>query len=87
MPNHVHGIIHIIDFGNVGAKNFSPLQHCHNQQHTGNAFHSPSKTMGSIVRGFKIGVTKWIHKNTIFIMYGNVIIMNTSFEMNGIKGG
>ena len=34
-----------------GAKNFSPLR-------------SPSKTIGSVVRGFKIGVTKWIRQNT-----------------------
>jgi putative transposase len=34
-----------------GAKNFSPLR-------------SPSKTIGSIVRGFKIGVTKWMRQNT-----------------------
>ena len=58
MPNHVHGIIHIVDFGNVGAKNFSPLPN------NMNSFHSPSKTLGSIVRGFKIGVTNWIRKNT-----------------------
>ncbi len=34
-----------------GAKDFSPLR-------------SPSKTIGSVVRGFKIGVTKWIRQNT-----------------------
>jgi REP element-mobilizing transposase RayT len=52
MPNHVHGII-IIDDEYVGAKNFSPLP-----------FRSPSKTVGSIIRGFKIGVTKWFRNNT-----------------------
>lgn len=26
--------------------------------------HSPSKTIGSIVRGFKIGVTKWMRQKT-----------------------
>ena len=36
-----------------GAKNISPLRI------------SPSKTVGSIVRGFKIGVTKWMRQNTI----------------------
>jgi len=86
MPNHVHGIIWIVDDPNestndndvgvkpvgansdeigpsqnvsktVGAKIFSPLRsptHTHPQ-------HRPrgtSKTIGSIVRGFKIGVTK-----------------------------
>ena len=52
MPNHIHGII-IIDDKYVGAKNFSPLP-----------FRSPSKTVGSIIRGFKIGVTKWFRNNT-----------------------
>ena len=35
----------------AGAKDFSPL-------------HQPSRTIGSVVRGFKIGVTKWFRKNT-----------------------
>ncbi len=34
------------------AKDFSPLRG------------SPSKTIGSMVRGFKIGVTKWIRQNS-----------------------
>ena len=63
MPNHVHGIIEIKFKSNVptvipsvatvatvGANNHSPLR-------------SPSKTIGSMVRGFKIGVTKWMHQN------------------------
>ncbi|MBW7884612.1 MAG: hypothetical protein H3C34_18635 [Caldilineaceae bacterium] len=54
MPNHVHGIIMIT--GNVGAKNFSPLPRA--------PLRSPSKTIGSIVRGYKIGVTKWFRQNT-----------------------
>jgi hypothetical protein len=33
-----------------GAKGFSPLR-------------SPSRTVGSIVRGYKIGVTKWMRQN------------------------
>jgi len=33
-----------------GVKNFSPLR-------------SPSKTIDSIVRGYKIGVTKWFRSN------------------------
>ncbi|MCC7400479.1 MAG: hypothetical protein IT214_03250 [Chitinophagaceae bacterium] len=38
------------DSDGYGAKDFSPLR-------------SPSKTVGSIVRGFKIGVTKWFRSN------------------------
>lgn len=29
------------------------------------SFRSPSKTVGSVVRGFKIGVTKWVHENAV----------------------
>ncbi|MBK7959588.1 MAG: transposase [Bacteroidetes bacterium] len=36
----------------IGANNYSPL------------WRSPSKTIGSIVRGYKIGVTKWMRQNT-----------------------
>jgi len=54
MPDHVHGIIEIVYNPVVGAKNFSPLPD----------FKSPSKTIGSIVRGFKTGVTKWLRQHT-----------------------
>jgi putative transposase len=55
MPNHIHGII-IIEDVNVGANNYSPLQR--------NQFRSPFRTIGSIIRGLKIGVTKWFRANT-----------------------
>lgn len=69
MPNHVHGIIEIANgIGIGGAENFPP-EHSPKQNETPNTgaknispqrgFKSPSKTIGSIVRGFKIGVTKW----------------------------
>jgi len=50
MPNHFHGIIII-----VGANNYSPL---HNPRM------GTSKTIGSIIRGFKIGVTKWFREKS-----------------------
>lgn len=53
MPNHVHGIIVITE--SVGANNYSPPPP---QRKNGT-----SKTIGSIVRGFKIGVTKWFRAN------------------------
>ncbi len=53
MPNHIHGIIEIT----VGAKNVSPQRDSSPQP-----FRSPSKTIGSIVRGVKIGITKWFHQ-------------------------
>jgi REP element-mobilizing transposase RayT len=57
MPNHLHGIIGIGK--SVGAKDFSPLR-----EKGKTPFRSPSKTVGSIIRGFKIGVTKWSRQNT-----------------------
>lgn len=63
MPNHVHGIIEITE--NVGAKNFSPNnQNVSERAKNFSPLVSPSKSIGSIVRGFKIGVTKWIRQNT-----------------------
>jgi REP element-mobilizing transposase RayT len=56
MPNHAHGIVVITEM--VGAKNFSPLPVTHS------AMRPPSKTIGSIIRGFKIGATKWFRGNT-----------------------
>ena len=59
MPNHVHGILWIVDdvTVGVGAKNFSPLPSPPPSRGT-------SKTIGSVVRGFKIGVTRWFSQNT-----------------------
>ncbi|WP_197910303.1 transposase [Desulfosarcina ovata] len=57
MPNHVHGILFMKEGVTVGAKNFSPLQPDHQP-------HGTSKTIGSVIRGFKIGVTKWMRENT-----------------------
>ena len=56
MPNHVHGILVIGDpviAAEERAKNFSPLR----KRPAGTA-----RTIGSIVRGFKIGVTKWMRQ-------------------------
>ena len=57
MPNHIHCIIEITvranDSSPVRANDYSPLPP-----------HGTSKTIGSIVRGFKIGVTKWFRENT-----------------------
>lgn len=75
MPNHIHGVIEIVgndenkmdanvgtdvlmdvmaNVVDVGAKNFSPLRRP-KPKPTGT-----SRTIGSMIRGFKIGVTKQI---------------------------
>ena len=97
MPNHVHGIISIMDGGvgneypveGRGAKNIEMAKGAKNIEMAKGAKNigmakgaknigmakgakdfSPqqvsgtSKTVGSIVRGFKVGVTKWVRGNT-----------------------
>ena len=72
MPNHVHGIINIsendenrnagaknVRVKNVRVQNFEPLQN------HGNKYQKIiPRSIGSIIRGFKIGVTKWFRQNT-----------------------
>ena len=59
MPNHVHGVIVI---HGRGEKSFAPT-HAPTTTTTFTA-QSPSRTIGSMVRGLKIGVTKWFRANT-----------------------
>ncbi len=72
MPNHIHGIIELKSEP-VGANDYSPNKNVINDVNGANDYNrandysplrSPSKTIGSIVRGFKIGVTKWFRNNT-----------------------
>lgn len=57
MPNHIHGIIFIME--NVGAQNFVPLQMKQNKFQN-----IIPHSIGSILHGFKIGATKWFRQNT-----------------------
>lgn len=57
MPDHIHGVIEIIYNPVTGVKNFSTRVEV-------NTFKSPSKTIGSVIRGFKVGVTKWMRQHT-----------------------
>lgn len=74
MPNHVHGII-IVGATNpvrtndpVGANDYSPLQSNETSTQSNEIprplQHGTSGTIGSMVRGFKIGVTRWFRANT-----------------------
>lgn len=79
MPNHVHGIVEILnternvmnsesgivgvedDIGeekHIGAEDITPLHHTMPHRI------SNSKTIGSMIKGYKIGVTKWMRSNT-----------------------
>jgi len=59
MPNHLHGIIAIETPMVVGAQNFVPLQ----REQINKFQHIVPRSLGSIIRGFKIGVTKWCRDN------------------------
>ncbi len=71
MPNHIHGIIMIeqpletqnyVDMHNpIETQNFASLQ----QQTNANRFGPQSKNLASVIRGFKIGVTKFARQNDI----------------------
>jgi len=61
MPNHVHGIIEIIS--PAGPQNLAALRVVKNK------FGPQSKNLGSIIRGFKIGVTKYARQNNILFKW------------------
>ena len=73
MPNHVHGIVQIVDDGGYGecrgekyfaptyAPTIAPTYAPTNEQMV---IRGTSRTIGSMLRGFKIGVTKWMRQNT-----------------------
>jgi len=66
MPNHVHGIIELANRHVVGVQNLEPLQPPQQtlppQQ---NQFqHIIPRSIGSIVRGYKIGVTNYFRTHT-----------------------
>lgn len=69
MPNHVHGIVVIDkpedehndgrnDIRNVETQNFASLPQPQPQPSSKNKFGPQSQNLASIIRGFKIGVTK-----------------------------
>ncbi|HSW88051.1 MAG TPA: transposase [Candidatus Saccharimonadales bacterium] len=75
MPNHVHGIIVIRNVDNIimGNKDVCSLQ-------DGLWQTKLSGSLSSIVRGFKIGVTKWCHQNNV-----NNFLWQKSFYDHVIK--
>ena len=64
MPNHVHGIV-IIDKPVVETQDFASLRPNQPQ----NRFGPQSQNLASIVRGFKIGVTKFAHQRQIAFVW------------------
>lgn len=99
MPNHVHGIIEInnpqstganigrctdtVGVGanvvDVGANNYSPLRTPQSRPH------GTSRTVGSVVRGFKIGVTKQMGFSPWQRNYYEHIIRNDESYQNIVR--
>jgi len=57
MPNHVHGVVIINKNGNVETQNFASLPP--QPDVPKNRFGPQSQNLASIIRGYKIGVTKF----------------------------
>jgi REP element-mobilizing transposase RayT len=56
MPNHIHGIIEITSITHARKSDYAKRENKYQ--------HIIPGSLGSIVRGFEIGVTKWFRKNT-----------------------
>ena len=92
MPNHVHGIVWIENSVNdenivrVGDKNFCPLQNEINQKSWQSKL---SRSLSSIIRGFKIGVTKWCRQNSdIYLVWQRLFhdhIVRDDEELNRVR--
>ena len=83
MPNHIHGIIIIHESQNDVAE----TQNVASSQNDGNQYGPQSKNLASVVRGFKIGVTKYAREKGICFewqsRYHDHIVRNWD-EMNRI---
>jgi len=80
MPDHVHGIIRM-----VGAKNFSPVQGVGKALPEGGVGaperpNGTSRTLGSVIRGFKIGVVKGIAPKIWHRNYYEMIVRTPEAE-------
>lgn len=78
MPNHFHAIVHIVEnnvsYSQVGAYGYTPLPELPIQSE----FRSPSRTIGSLVRGFKASVTTRV--NTLRNTPGSPIWQRNYYE-------
>ena len=88
MPNHVHGIINIFKNNDAGIQNVVGIQNFESLR-VNKYQHIIPRSVGSIIRGFKSGVTKWFRNNTdIYIVwqknYYEGIIRNEN-ELNEIR--
>ena len=85
MPNHIHGILVINPF--VETQNFASLRTDKNDEKS-SQFGPQSKNLASVIRGFKIGVTKFARKHHILFewqpRFHDHIIRDTD-ELNNVS--
>lgn len=85
MPNHVHGIIQIDNPDPAGTQDFAfPLF----QPEYQNKFGPQSKNLSSIIRGFKIGVTKYANNKKIDFAWQSRFhdhIIRNDYELDRIR--
>jgi putative transposase len=93
MPNHVHGIIIIKENSppsSVMAKNFWPLRWMGDVGGSVPWQTKLSRSLSSIVRGFKIGVTKGVHdvgeSNFYWHRSFHDHVLRNEIELNNIRG-
>ncbi len=65
MPNHIHSIVELTDATNAGAQNFVPVQENSQPQQRNEFQKMIPRSIGAIVKGYKIGVTKWFRNNSV----------------------
>ena len=88
MPNNVHGIINIVKNNTEGNQNVVGIQNFESLR-VNKYQHIIPGSIGTIIRGFKTGVTKWFRKNTDIDMvwqknYYEHIVRNEN-ELNEIR--
>lgn len=73
MPNHVHGIVVINKptTGVVGTQHVVETQNVASLRMASNRFGPQSQNLASIVRGYKIGVTKFARQNNLPFAWQN----------------
>ncbi len=67
MPNHVHGIINLVDNAGAGHPSALKLRWTGVQPNNNKYQKIIPGSIGSIIRSYKSAVTKWIHENTDII--------------------
>jgi len=83
MPDHVHGIL-VIESDRDGARDFSPAHSCGAKDFSRGP-NGTSRTIGSMVRGFKIGVTKALGGESPWQRNYHEMILRDDRALNAVR--